>query len=134
MALSQLRICNPPPSRTTVSFIGPKWHAIFWNEWKINFLFLFTICKCFYRPKFKINRLKRSAMFWNRFLCSWVFFFATFILRDMVHTIFKQWLTHNWDLRKIWKWFHKNGRFRGVYLLWLEIFFWIRQVLNASQR
>ena len=69
---------------------------LFFEIW----LILFSIFKCFYRPNMvKINCLKRCAMFWNRFLCSWVFFFCTtFSFWDIIEFVFDNHSELVWDL------------------------------------
>ena len=52
------------------------------------FLILFKICKCFYRTKLRKKCFNRCAMFWNGFLCSWVFFCAIFSFWVMVDFVF----------------------------------------------
>ena len=62
-ALSQLRICRPPPPPTfDPVFYG--WCAMCWNEWKINFPIL--IFRVIMKNSSKIGVFKHIKYFWKK--------------------------------------------------------------------
>ena len=71
---------TPSLQKEPFSIFGPKWHAMFWNEWKINFpIFSFWNMVDFRSSRYTLNICffhcpKRCALFWIGFLGTSVFF------------------------------------------------------------
>ena len=103
----QLNLWTPPPAfppqKEPFTFFGPKWCAMFWNVWIINFpifSYFVHIFQGLLQTKIeKKSYLKRCAYSQTDF-CVHKFFWPIFSLWDMVNFVFKQWLTVNWGLSK----------------------------------